>query len=73
MEKLLEILKEAKPNVDFENEKALVSGGILDSLDIVTIISMLCDEFGCELDLSDLVAEKFDSLEAIYETVENNR
>ena len=37
-EKLLEILTEAVPGVDFEMETALVDDEILESLDIVTIV-----------------------------------
>ena len=46
MEQLLAILKNIRPDVDFENEKALIEDGILDSFDVVSIISELDDEFG---------------------------
>ena len=69
MEKLLEILKNIKPDVDFENEKGLITDEILDSLDIITIVNVLCSEFDCDLDLSDLEPENMDSLEAIWETI----
>ena len=39
MEELLELLKDIKEDVDFENEKALVDDHILDSFDILQIIS----------------------------------
>ena len=45
MQKLLEILKEVRPDVEFENETSLIDEGILDSFDIVTIISELNDAF----------------------------
>ncbi len=69
MEKLVAILKQVKPDVDFENETGLISNGILDSLDIITIVNMLSDEFSCELDMSDLEPENMDSVEAIWETI----
>ena len=40
-EELLQILTEAVPGVDFEAETALVDDEILESLDIVTIVSAL--------------------------------
>ena len=45
MEKLLEILQRVRPDVDFKNETLLIDDGILDSMDVVSIISELDDEF----------------------------
>ena len=45
MERLLELLKEVKEDVDFENEEALIDDHILDSFDILQIISTLNDEY----------------------------
>ena len=36
MEKVMEILKELRPDVDFENCTTLIDDGILDSFDIVS-------------------------------------
>lgn len=69
MEKLSQLLNEINPNVDFASEKSLVSDGILDSMDIITIVNMLIDEYNCDIDLSDLEPENMDSIEAIYELV----
>lgn len=44
-EQLLQILTEAVPGVDFETETALVDDEILESLDIVTIVSEIKDAF----------------------------
>ena len=38
MEKLLELLRGIRPDIDFENETALVEDGLLDSFDVVSII-----------------------------------
>lgn len=70
MERIYEILNEVKPGVDYETETALVSDGILDSLDIITIVNMLIDEFDCDIDLSDLEPENMDSAQAIWELVQ---
>ncbi|MCR4893022.1 MAG: acyl carrier protein [Lachnospiraceae bacterium] len=67
---ILEILREQRPDVDFENETQLVSGGVLESFDIVSIVAELDDEFDISIGPKDLVASNFDSVEAITEMVE---
>ena len=69
MEKILEILNEARPDIDFEDEKELIDGGLLDSFDIVSIISDLNDEFDINIRVTDLKAENFNSVEAIQNLV----
>ena len=70
MEKLLEILKQVRSDVDFENETALVDDGILDSFDIVSIISELDDAFGVQIRIAELDPENFNSAQAIWELVQ---
>ena len=45
MDQLLEILNELKPDVDFSTETGLIDNAILDSFDIVQLISTLKDTF----------------------------
>ena len=73
MEKLLEILKGIRPDVDFENEKALIDDGILDSFDVVTIISELNDEYDIHVKVTELEPENFNSAEAIWNMVQKLR
>lgn len=70
LEKLLDILTEAVPGVDFETETALVDDEILESLDIVTIVSELKDVFDVEITVDDLVPENFNSAKAILALIE---
>lgn len=70
MEQLLEILQEMQPDVNFEEETALVSNGILDSFSIVNLVAELNDAFDIEITASDLVVENFDSAAAIMALVE---
>ncbi len=69
-DKILEILTEVRPDVDFENEEELVSGNVLESFDIVQIVAELDDEFDIEITPKDLTAENFNSLNAIEELIE---
>ncbi len=71
MEKLLKILTEIRPDVDFENETALIDDGILDSFDVVSIISELDDAFGVQIRITELDPDNFNSLESIWNLVQS--
>lgn len=62
---ILDILTELRPDVDFETERALITKGILESFDIVSLVSELSDEFDITIRPKDLVPENFNSLDAI--------
>ena len=70
IEKILEILSEINPNVDFMNEKALIDDKVLDSFDLISVISELNDAFDIEIDVEDLEPCNFNTVEAIAELVE---
>lgn len=70
MEQLLAILKNIRPDVDFANEKALIEDGILDSFDVVSIISELDDVFGVQIKITELDPENFNSVESIWNLVQ---
>ena len=65
MEQLLEILNELHPEVDFENNEELIDDGILDSLDIVTIVTEIDDKFGVTIPAEEIIPENFNSAEAL--------
>ena len=70
MEQLMEILAELRPDVDFENEKSLVTGGVLDLFDIISLVGMLNDEYDITIRPANLVPENFNSAEAMLELIE---
>lgn len=70
MEKLLQILKTIRPDVDFNNEKALIDDGILDSFDVVSIISELDDEFDVQIKINELDPDNFNSIDSIWSLVQ---
>ena len=70
-ERILEILSEALPQIDFTASDSLVDDGILDSLSIVTLVSELSLEYGIIFDLEELTPENLNSIDAIVETVKN--
>ncbi|MCR5251732.1 MAG: acyl carrier protein [Lachnospiraceae bacterium] len=66
MNELLEILKGVRPDIDFEKETALIDNEILDSFDVISIVSEVNEAFGVEINMEDLLPENFNSAEAIY-------
>lgn len=70
MERLLELLKGIRPDVDFENETALIDDGYLDSFDVVSIISEIDDVFDVQIRINELDPENFNSAEAIWSLIQ---
>ena len=70
---IIEILTEICPGIDFEAEKALIDDGLIDSLDIVAVVTELMETFDVELGVADLKPENFNSVEAIEELIESRQ
>ena len=70
MERLIELLEEIKEDVDFKNTKDLIDGGILDSFDVLQIISSLNDEYDISIPASEIVPKNFNSAEALWAMVQ---
>ena len=68
-EEIMEILEELRPDVEFENEKALIDDGILDSFDIVSLVGELNDAFDVSINVEDLLPENFNCVDAMVELV----
>lgn len=69
MEKLIAILNDVRPDVDFSAEKSLIDDGIIESLDIVAIVTGIMDEFDVEISVDDLLPENFNSAEDILSMI----
>ena len=70
MDKLLEVLEEIRPDVDFKNNKKLIDDGVLDSLNILEIVSELCDTLDIEILTADIIPSNFNSAEAMLAMIE---
>ncbi len=70
MEQLLNILKELHDDIDFESQENLVDDGILDSLDIVTLITEINDTFDVSVPAEEIIPENFNSAAAIWALIE---
>ena len=69
-EKLLSLLEDIRPDVDFQSETKLIDDGILDSFDIISIVQSVGESFGVEIDVDDLESENFNSADAILDLIE---
>ena len=59
--------------IDFRNEKALLTDGVLDSIDLASITMELERHYGIKIKMKYIDAENFDSAEAMLALVENPR
>lgn len=69
METLLDILNELHNDVDFSTAEGLIDEGILDSLDIVTLITEINDAFEVSIPAEEIIPENFNSAKAIMDLI----
>ena len=70
MEQLLNILNQLHADVDFAACEGLVDEGILDSLDIVTLITEINDAFDISIPAEEIIPDNFNSARAIWALIE---
>ena len=69
MNDLLEILTDLHPDVDFETCDTLIDDQILDSFDIITVISEVNEAYDVVIPAEEIVPENFNSAKALYELI----
>ncbi len=69
-EKVISLLKNEFPEVDFFCSDTLVDDGILDSLLITGIIASLSLEFGIVIPYEEIIEENFNSVSSLARMVE---
>jgi acyl carrier protein len=65
MEKILNILKEIRPEFDFTQSEDFIADGMLDSFDLIALISELDKTYNISIDGLDIIPENFLNLEKI--------
>lgn len=73
MEELIRIMSEIRPDLDFTLEDKLIDDDVLDSFDVIQIVSEVNDFFGIELNVNDLLPENFNSAEVLYELISRQK
>lgn len=65
MRSVIEILKEIRPEFDFERSTDFVADGMLDSFDIITLVSELDKNYGISIEGVDILPENFQNVKTI--------
>lgn len=68
--KLMRILMDINPDVDYEKETALVDDGIFDSLEVMTIVTEIDERLHVKIDPDDVIVENFNSVEKMLALIE---
>ena len=70
MERLLEILEDIQPAVDFETRTDLIDAHLLSSLSILSLIAELEDEFDITVPAVEIVPKNFNSMKAMWDMIQ---
>lgn len=69
MDKVLGILGQVRPDVDFSKETTLIDDGILDSVDVLAIVAGIRETFGIKISLAELDPDDFNSADTIWNLI----
>ncbi len=73
LEEVIEILESVRDDIDFRNSTDLIDNELLDSFDVVSIVSELTDRFDIMINVNDLKPENFNSPEKIVELIKRKQ
>lgn len=65
MKSVLEILQEIRPEFDFTTSVDFLEDGLLDSFDLITLVSDLDKNFGISIEGTEIIPENFINVESI--------
>ncbi len=70
MDELIAILKDIHPDVDYETATNLIDGKILDSFDIISLVSEINDKFDVVISAEYMIPENFNSAKALWDLIQ---
>lgn len=70
---IADILNDIRPEFDFAAARNFITGGMLDSFDMMTLVAELDSAYGIRIPGLDIVPENFESLSSILALVERCR
>ena len=71
-EKIISILSELRPEFDFNEPLNFIEEGMLDSFDIINLVTALDSEFSISIDGMDVLPDNFSSVERIEALLKKN-
>ena len=71
-DKIITILKEIRPEFDFTENLNFIDEGMLDSFDVVTLVTTLDKEYHISIDGLDVVPDNFSSIDSIEALLKKN-
>ncbi len=66
---ILELLKEVRPDADFETSNEFIEDGLLDSFDVIMLVSLIEEKYDIEIRHEFLIPENFETIDSICELV----
>lgn len=69
MEKIYKFLNELHPEYDFISNEGVIEDGVLDSFDIISLVTMIEEEYSVTIDALDIVPENFNSVVSIVNVI----
>lgn len=69
MDKLIEILEDIQPGVDYESCTDLIDGHHFSSLSIISLVAELEDEFDVTIPAVEIIPDNFNSAKAMWKMI----
>lgn len=73
MEKILQILKSLHPEYDYERSTNYLDDGLLDSFDIIALVTELEDNYNINIDPIEIIPDNFESMDKIKSFVKSKQ
>jgi len=71
-QQIISILQEIRPEFDFSQNLNFMEEGMLDSFDIVSLVTTLDDHYGISIDGMDILPENFATINSIMNLLVKN-
>lgn len=71
-EQVIKILTDLRPEFDFNEDLNFIEEGMLDSFDVINLVTELDSTFGISIDGMDILPENFSSIESIVRLLIKN-
>lgn len=72
MDKIYKMMDNLHPEYDFKHSKDFIEDGYLDSFDIISLISMIEEEYNITIDGMDIIPENFSTVKRIASLIEHS-